>query len=206
MGCGLLPRRHYRPRSAPALTPRPQPREDQDREEGAGQQQRRRRRALAQRRGCCCRAVARRTSRTRAPPTSNPRRPAAPVHRRRAARPSPPPARGWRQTLRWPRGLAHTGSRRPRAPNEQASKTIIENYYSRLTLDFATNKRVADEVAVIPTKRLRNKIAGFTTHVMKRIQRGPVRGISLKCAPSRRRAPQPPPSGSHTLLVISLRI
>jgi hypothetical protein len=35
-------------------------------------------------------------------------------------------------------------------------------------------------VAIIPTKRLRNKIAGFTTHVMKRIQRGPVRGISLK--------------------------
>jgi len=36
------------------------------------------------------------------------------------------------------------------------------------------------QVAIIPTKRLRNKIAGFTTHVMKRIQRGPVRGISLK--------------------------
>ena len=62
----------------------------------------------------------------------------------------------------------------------QASKTIIENYYSRLTLDFNTNKRVTEEVAIIPTKRLRNKIAGFTTHVMKRIQRGPVRGISLK--------------------------
>merc|ERR1711990_137311 len=35
-------------------------------------------------------------------------------------------------------------------------------------------------VAIIPSKRLRNKIAGFTTHLMKRIQRGPVRGISLK--------------------------
>ena len=62
----------------------------------------------------------------------------------------------------------------------QASKQIIEAYYSRLTLDFNTNKRVAEEVAIIPTKRLRNKIAGYTTHLMKRIQRGPVRGISLK--------------------------
>ena len=49
-----------------------------------------------------------------------------------------------------------------------------------MTLDFQTNKKVCDEVAIIPTKRLRNKIAGFATHLMKRIQRGPVRGISLK--------------------------
>lgn len=34
--------------------------------------------------------------------------------------------------------------------------------------------------AVVPSKRLRNKIAGFTTHLMKRIQKGPVRGISFK--------------------------
>ncbi|CAO3571740.1 unnamed protein product [Mortierella alpina] len=41
-------------------------------------------------------------------------------------------------------------------------------------------RRFASEVAIIPSKRLRNKIAGFTTHLMKRIQRGPVRGISFK--------------------------
>ncbi|KAL3150382.1 40S ribosomal protein S17 [Trebouxia sp. C0010 RCD-2024] len=63
---------------------------------------------------------------------------------------------------------------------KKASRSIIEKYYNRLTLDFHTNKRVAEEVAVIQSKRLRNKIAGFTTHMMKRIQRGPVRGISLK--------------------------
>ena len=63
---------------------------------------------------------------------------------------------------------------------KKASRQIIEKYYSRLTLDFAINKRIAEEVAIIPSKRLRNKIAGFTTHLMKRIHRGPVRGISLK--------------------------
>jgi ribosomal protein S17E len=56
----------------------------------------------------------------------------------------------------------------------------LQRYYPRLTLDFHTNKKICDEVAIIPSKRLRNKIAGFTTHLMKRIQRGPVRGISFK--------------------------
>lgn len=57
---------------------------------------------------------------------------------------------------------------------------MIEKYYPRLTLDFQTNKKMIGEVAIISTKRLRNKIAGYTTHLMKRIQRGPVRGISFK--------------------------
>jgi small subunit ribosomal protein S17e len=63
---------------------------------------------------------------------------------------------------------------------KKASKVIIEKYYPRLTLDFQVNKRICDEVAIISTKRLRNKIAGYTTHLMRRIQRGPVRGISFK--------------------------
>lgn len=57
---------------------------------------------------------------------------------------------------------------------------IIEKYYARLTLDFDVNKRIVDEVAIVPSKRMRNKIAGYITHLMKRIQAGPVRGISLK--------------------------
>lgn len=64
---------------------------------------------------------------------------------------------------------------------KRAARVLIEKYYPRLNpVDFHTNKKVIDEVAIIPTKRLRNKIAGFTTHLMKRIQRGPVRGISFK--------------------------
>ncbi|XP_026463708.1 40S ribosomal protein S17 [Ctenocephalides felis] len=63
---------------------------------------------------------------------------------------------------------------------KKASKVIIEKYYTRLTLDFDTNKRICDEVAIIPTKPLRNKIAGFVTHLMKRLRHSQVRGISIK--------------------------
>ena len=50
----------------------------------------------------------------------------------------------------------------------------------RLTEDFHTNKRILDDIAVIQTKRLRNKIASYTTHLIKKIEKGPVRGISLR--------------------------
>eukprot|EP00382_Lankesteria_abbotti_P003960 CAMPEP_0113847490 /NCGR_PEP_ID=MMETSP0372-20130328/1904_1 /TAXON_ID=340204 /ORGANISM="Lankesteria abbotti" /LENGTH=130 /DNA_ID=CAMNT_0000816775 /DNA_START=75 /DNA_END=467 /DNA_ORIENTATION=+ /assembly_acc=CAM_ASM_000359 len=63
---------------------------------------------------------------------------------------------------------------------KKAARQIVEKYYSKLTLDFQFNKKITEEVALIATKRLRNKIAGFVTYLMKRIQSGPVRGISLK--------------------------
>ena len=49
-----------------------------------------------------------------------------------------------------------------------------------MTKDFHYNKRVCDDCAVIPSKRIRNKVAGYATVLMKRIEKGPVRGISLK--------------------------
>jgi small subunit ribosomal protein S17e len=63
---------------------------------------------------------------------------------------------------------------------KKAARVIVEKYYTKLTVDFPTNKQIVKEVAQIPSVRLRNKIAGFTTHLMKRIAKGPVRGISLK--------------------------
>ena len=48
-------------------------------------------------------------------------------------------------------------------------------------MDFDYNKLILKEVAVVQSKRLRNKIAGYVTHLIKRIQKGQViRGVSLK--------------------------
>jgi small subunit ribosomal protein S17e len=41
---------------------------------------------------------------------------------------------------------------------KKSAKVVIERYYPRLTLDFETNKRICDEIAVISSKRLRNKV------------------------------------------------
>lgn len=62
---------------------------------------------------------------------------------------------------------------------KRASKQLIEKYYPRLTEDFQTNKRIIDSVTHVPSKRLRNKIAGFTSHLMRRIAQGPVNGVSF---------------------------
>lgn len=41
---------------------------------------------------------------------------------------------------------------------KRSAKVIIERYYPSLTLDFSINKRRCDEIALIPSKRLRNKV------------------------------------------------
>ena len=63
---------------------------------------------------------------------------------------------------------------------KRASKVLLEKHYQKLTSDFHINKRILSEVAKVPTKKIRNKIAGFATHLVKRIQKGPVKGIPLK--------------------------
>jgi small subunit ribosomal protein S17e len=46
---------------------------------------------------------------------------------------------------------------------------LIEKFEDRFTTDFETNKKVVEEVALISTKRLRNRIAGYITSKVKKM-------------------------------------
>lgn len=46
---------------------------------------------------------------------------------------------------------------------KRSARQIVEKYYGKLGVDFHSNKRVVDDVTLVPSKRMRNMIAGFTT-------------------------------------------
>ena len=63
---------------------------------------------------------------------------------------------------------------------KNATWVITEKYCTSLGNEFQTSKHVCEEAAIIPSKKLCNKITGSVKQLMKRIQRDPVRGISIK--------------------------
>ncbi|CAE7834159.1 RPS17C, partial [Symbiodinium sp. KB8] len=52
---------------------------------------------------------------------------------------------------------------------KRSARLIVEKYYTKLAQDFDSNKKVCDEVAVVPSKRVRNKIAGFEEERERRL-------------------------------------
>ncbi|NPB01282.1 MAG: 30S ribosomal protein S17e [Methanopyri archaeon] len=49
---------------------------------------------------------------------------------------------------------------------KRPAREIVEKYEEYLTTDFEHNKKVVEIVAEPKTKRLRNLIAGYVTHLM----------------------------------------
>jgi small subunit ribosomal protein S17e len=63
---------------------------------------------------------------------------------------------------------------------KRAARSIVEKYYMKLDTDFHHNKRVTEDVAIIHSKRIKNKVAGYATRLMRRVQKGVVKGIYIK--------------------------
>ena len=60
---------------------------------------------------------------------------------------------------------------------KKAAWVITEKYCTSLGNELHTSKPVCEETAIIPNKKLGNKITGSVKHL---IQRDPVRGLSVK--------------------------
>ncbi|EIJ88661.1 small subunit ribosomal protein S17e [Nematocida parisii] len=63
---------------------------------------------------------------------------------------------------------------------KNASKQFVEKHYGNLTIDFYENRDVLDTASVIKGKKVRNKIAGYATRLMKRIRYEKVKGVSIR--------------------------
>lgn len=49
---------------------------------------------------------------------------------------------------------------------KRVARELLEKYPDLFTRNFEHNKQVVKRVATIPSKRLRNKIAGYITHLI----------------------------------------
>jgi small subunit ribosomal protein S17e len=47
------------------------------------------------------------------------------------------------------------------------SEALLRRYPDKFTADYETNKKILEEIAVIPSKQLRNHVAGYISKVLK---------------------------------------
>ena len=51
---------------------------------------------------------------------------------------------------------------------KHTSIRLLEKFKDKFTKEFEKNKKIMDEIADIPSKKIRNKIAGYITFLKKR--------------------------------------
>ncbi len=75
--------------------------------------------------------------------------------------------------------MALMGKVRPRFIKNLARK-LLETYPDRFNEDFENNKRAVAELADIPSKTVRNKVAGEITRLVKRMRRAASGEVKVK--------------------------
>lgn len=53
---------------------------------------------------------------------------------------------------------------------KRITKSLVEKYGDNFTTDFEKNKKLVEKYADVPSKKLRNVIAGYTTKLIKNKQ------------------------------------
>ncbi len=62
--------------------------------------------------------------------------------------------------------MIYLGSVRP-AYVKKLSREIVDKYEHKLTLDFDENKNIISMVVELRSKKLRNRVAGYVTRLMR---------------------------------------
>ncbi len=55
---------------------------------------------------------------------------------------------------------------------KRPARELLKRFYDRFTTDFEHNKKVLVEIVEIRSKKLRNQIAGYITHLKKLEEKG----------------------------------
>lgn len=63
---------------------------------------------------------------------------------------------------------------------KRAARQVVEKYFSRINTDFENNLSVVMDATVTQSKKVRNQLAGYVTHLYKLIQRGSCKGVYIK--------------------------
>ena len=70
----------------------------------------------------------------------------------------------------------HIGNVRSRAI-KRIAKSIVVNFYDQLTLDFEENKVRVMQITNASSKKMRNRIAGYVTTLMRQIKEGKIQTL-----------------------------
>ncbi len=50
---------------------------------------------------------------------------------------------------------------------KRSANTLMKSFKDRLTTDFETNKKLVNELAIVPSKKIKNIVAGYITRLKK---------------------------------------
>ncbi len=56
------------------------------------------------------------------------------------------------------------------APIKSITRKLLQEHKSKLKTDFKENKAIVESLLEVPSKPIRNKIAGYVTRIMKKEQ------------------------------------